>query len=113
MFDPVAFHRLATQLVTRNPSEAASRTAASRAYYASFLTAREHTRQDAIRGPEVHHRVVVELHRMKRGDLATRLQALRAVRNEADYETTQTFTAGRARNAVHMAGLILTGFERV
>jgi uncharacterized protein (UPF0332 family) len=112
MFNPLGFYRLAVKLVKSRPPQAEGRTATSRAYYACFLTARAYTGQDAARGPEVHRRVIIELHRMNRSDLATRLQALRGIRNEADYNTARAFTATEAHEAIDGAATIVKVMRR-
>ena len=83
MFDPINFFHLAQQLVKGN--EASVRTSISRAYYASFLTARDKLRLK-LKIPEVHREVVKSLYR-KSPVAANSLHRLRRLRNTSDYDT--------------------------
>jgi uncharacterized protein (UPF0332 family) len=104
VFDPVRFFLLARKLATGD--ESALRTSVSRAYYASFLVARERLGLSHERIPDVHYRVIVELHRRSHL-VATQLHRLRQMRNRADYDLNLSIGGRDAQEALALAEGIL------
>ena len=101
MFNPDEFWTLAVSLMEQaDPSEAQCRTAAGRAYYAFFLTVRERLRMSDISTGEVHGRVLSELRRRGRLNMAMALGSLRRLRDTADYSIAAVFTADMVRQAM-------------
>lgn len=94
MFNPDDFWQFAVSLLAQQDApEGHCRTAASRAYYAFFLTIRDrlagfHLRHDA----SDHGRVLEELRRRNRSALAAALRDLRQLRDLADYDTANPVT---------------------
>ena len=103
MFDPSDFLDLSIELGRNN--EARIRTAVGRAYYASFLTARN---AFAIgeKTPEVHRMVLRMLYR-KNPVIANKLHYLRRQRNSADYDTELVMRADDADKAVKLSEEIM------
>ncbi|MDI6916846.1 MAG: hypothetical protein QMC80_03525 [Thermoplasmatales archaeon] len=83
MFDPINFFHLAQQLIKGD--EASVRTSISKAYYASFLIARDKLGLK-LKIPEVHREVIKLLYR-KTPISANSLHKLRRLRNISDYDT--------------------------
>jgi len=103
MFNPSDFLDLARELGRNN--EARIRTAVGRAYYASFLTARNAFAIDE-KTPEVHRMVLSMLYR-KNPVVANKLHYLRRQRNIADYDTELVMGADAADKVVRLAGEIM------
>lgn len=88
-FDPLEFYRLADHLL-QSPSEAAYRTAISRAYYAVFLTiantpAIQRVMPAASYGEGSHIDVIHAVRRLHKYTIAVRLGELKELRGLADY----------------------------
>jgi uncharacterized protein (UPF0332 family) len=103
MFDPSDFLDLAMELEKNN--EAKIRTVIGRAYYASFLTARN-TMSIGEKTPELHKMVLSFLYR-KNPVIANKLHYLRRQRNIADYDTELVIEADGADKAVKLAEEII------
>ena len=101
MFDPSDFLDLAKELGRKN--EAHIRTA--RAYYASFLIARNAFLIEEKK-PDVHRMVLNMLYR-KNPVIANKLHYLRRQRNIADYDTELVMGADEADKAVKLAREIM------
>lgn len=105
MFNPREFLNLAGELILLSDGEGKIRTAIGRAYYASFLIAR-----DAIgineKMPEVHRRVVSVLYG-RNPVIANKLHLLRRQRNFADYDTGITLSANDAETAIGLAEAVI------
>lgn len=104
MFDPIHFFSLARKLATGD--EASVRTSVSRAYYSSFLVAREKLGLSRERVPDVHQRVVEELH-ARDHSTANRLHQLRRMRNRADYDLGIPVKPEDAQEALRLATRVL------
>ncbi|MBI4339114.1 MAG: hypothetical protein HY680_04080 [Chloroflexi bacterium] len=101
MFDPDDFWQLVQALVaTPTPSEAASRTAASRAYYALYLTVRERLGLPTAGEAADHGRVLAELRNRGRWRLAQAMGSLRRLRNQADYDLDTSITRSIVADAI-------------
>jgi uncharacterized protein (UPF0332 family) len=103
MFDPSDFLDLAIELGSND--EARIRTAVGRAYYASFLTARnafaiEEKKTDV-------HRMVLNMLYRKNPLIANKLHYLRRQRNIADYDTCLVMGSDDADKAVKIAAEII------
>ncbi|MBI2170481.1 MAG: hypothetical protein HYU30_00445 [Chloroflexi bacterium] len=87
MFNPDDFWQLAVSLLGQESvPESHCRTAASRAYYAFFLTVRDQMPSfQPQHNAADHGRVMAELRRRNRGALAEALRRLRTMRETADY----------------------------
>lgn len=103
MFNPSDFLDLAMELEKND--EARIRTAIGRAYYASFLTARN-TMSVGEKTPEVHKMVLSIMYR-KNPVIANKLHYLRRQRNIADYDTELVIEANDAEKAVKLAEEII------
>jgi uncharacterized protein (UPF0332 family) len=103
MLDPSDFLELATELGTND--EARIRTAVGRAYYASFLTARNAFAIEEKK-PDVHRMVLNVLYR-NNPLIANKLHYLRRQRNIADYDTGLVMGAVDADKAVKIAAEII------
>ena len=108
MFDPANFLPLARKLA--GGDEASARTSVGRAYYASFLIAREKLDLSGLRIPEVHQRVIEELH-IRNHLIANNLHQLRRMRNNSDYNLHTCINASDARRALMLAERILEWFS--
>ncbi|MBI1847105.1 MAG: hypothetical protein HY294_04000 [Candidatus Rokubacteria bacterium] len=108
-FDWSDFLLLARDIVARSssPSEAACRTAASRAYYAAFHVIREtvETRTGQQLGQVNVHRELLRCLReqLARDDLAVLLERLLRRRGHADYNGERPFAVGTAVAALELA----------
>lgn len=113
--NPTDFLDLADQLATRD-TEAAFRTAVSRAYYGAFHTAAALIREMGVTlpaGPESHQKVRFCL--MESGEppglqAGDSLQILRQDRNQADYDLdgSTTFSAKTAQQRIRRARAVQT-----
>jgi hypothetical protein len=87
-FDPEDFHKLAVLLAQNQPSEAAIRTAISRAYYACHLLGRQRLMrlgwEPKGKGDD-HGGVIRELKSRRTRPLGDQLDLLREHREHADY----------------------------
>jgi uncharacterized protein (UPF0332 family) len=104
MFDPFDFLDLAKELGVNN--EAKIRTAVGRAYYASFLIARN---AFAIKEktPQVHRMILSRLY-IRNPVVANKLHYLRRQRNIAYYDTELVMGPDDADKAVKLAGVIMS-----
>ncbi len=89
MFSGDLFLEFARQCARTRGSEAADRSAISRAYYAVFWTARDYC-QSVLRvsvstGPGAHAEIVRAIRAERGRDFADRIHELRRIRNDADY----------------------------
>jgi uncharacterized protein (UPF0332 family) len=105
MFNPIEFIVLARELLLPGDEEGRIRTAMGRAYYASFLIAR-----DAVgineKTSDVHRRVVSVLYR-RNPVIANKLHLLRRQRNFADYDTRITLGIDDAKRAIMLAEAVI------
>ena len=90
MFDLLEFYRFANQLV-QSPSEAAYRTAISRAYYAVFLTISNLPAVQRVMPPASyregsHIDVIRAIRRLHKDSIAEYLSNLKQLRTLADYD---------------------------
>lgn len=92
--------------------EAQVRTAIGRAYYASFLLARDRLGIGGG-GGKVHKAVVSRLHSKRRHKMARHLKELRNLRNKADYNVTITLSQAEAGRALGLAEAFIQGFRPV
>lgn len=109
MFDPVGFFQLAEDLHgSQTSNEAHIRSAISRAYYASFLCARNAA---GITGTssDTHQKVSEHYLKNKKAKLANQLKSLRIKRNDADYDTSKTLQRRDSGEALRLAREILEG----
>jgi uncharacterized protein (UPF0332 family) len=102
------FCRLGRSLVgDASPSEAACRTAVSRAYYGAFLSARD-AAAIGTTGAEVHRRTasyyIVFARKPGIGNLLNRL---RRARNISDYDLTAVVSSASARHSLEQAERLL------
>jgi uncharacterized protein (UPF0332 family) len=107
MFDPLRFLSLARELSSGD--EARLRTSVSRAYYSSFLVARERLGLTRERVPEVHRTVIEELGARNR-PAGVRLHRLRRMRNIADYDLSTRIESEDAAMALELAERIIDWF---
>jgi len=107
VFSPFDFLNLAKDLI--NDNEAKIRTAISRAYYSSFLIARD-TFSLSEKTPKVHRKVVSILY-SRNPIVANQLHLLRRKRNFADYDTKVVLSRNDAENAIKLAEDIITGLR--
>ena len=99
MFDPIDFLHLAKRLM---PGDKASvRKSVSRAYYASFLMARDKIGLD-LRVPAVHKKVTEEMYH-RAPSIGHNLHLLRRTRNLADYDTKAILSSTDAKQALELA----------
>jgi uncharacterized protein (UPF0332 family) len=103
MFNPVDFLDIAQKL--EKNSEARIRTSVGRAYYASFLTARNALAINE-KTPQVHRKVLDMLY-SKNPVIANKLHYLRRLRNLADYDTELAMGVKDAEKAVGFAEEII------
>lgn len=103
MFNPSDFLDVARKLEKNN--EASIRTSVGRAYYASFLTARNVLFIDE-KTPQVHRKVLGMLYN-KNPVIANKLHYLRRQRNLADYNTELTMGEKDAERAIKFAEEII------
>jgi uncharacterized protein (UPF0332 family) len=115
MFNPDEYWQLAKALIEQDAgAEAHHRTAASRAYYALFLTLRERLSGFEVRhNASDHGRVVVELRRRNRGPLADALASLRGLREAADYDLNVTVTMSQVTNVIRLAEIHYDNAKRL
>lgn len=113
MLDWGEYLQLAKTLLTadREPREAASRAAASRAYYAALHKSRarvEHVAGETIGGERVHATVINGLKsRAETLETGLMLDRLRGLRAHADYNEQRPFLVGHAEIAVRVAEEVL------
>ena len=103
MFDPINFFHLAQQLIKGD--EASVRTSISRAYYASFLIARDELGLK-LKIPEVHREVIKRLYRRSTA-AANSLHRLRRLRNISDYDTKIKVKTDDGETALKLADNIM------
>lgn len=107
MFDPVDFLHLAKKLISGD--EASLRTAVSRAYYASFLLARDRLGL-SLRAPEVHRKVIKRMYDRK-PSIGNTLHLLRHNRNSADYDTKVPLSYADAQQAIELGERTVEGIN--
>lgn len=110
-FDPVSFYLLAGALhcskeLDSTLDEAKYRTSISKSYYAAFLKAREGssvtTRSESV------HKQVIDFYKGKRKEsLSNRLDSLRIMRGNADYDMDCKITGRESGNALSLSRKIL------
>lgn len=108
---------VAENLLAQADGDAGFRAAASRAYYAAFQHILAHPKLTGYQRSRTgeDHRLLIE-YLKKSSDPALKklgisyLPRLRAIRNEADYETSIHFTHEMADEALERATEIITGF---
>ena len=103
MFDPLDFFKLAKELA--GGDEASIRTSIGRAYYASFLIARDRLELE-LRIPEVHQRIVEILYK-KYPLAANNLHQLRRLRNLSDYDTKAVLKPTDSEKALELASVVI------
>lgn len=91
MFDPEDFRRLAANMLRHKCGAAESRTAISRAYYAAFLLARMFLEphfgfEKGAKAHEQVQRAFANCSTIALREIARKLDDLRDIRNEADYD---------------------------
>lgn len=95
--------------------EAKLRCAISRAYYAAFIKARNFLRErniSTIPRENAHHYVISQFRNSTDGGrriLGEKLQRLRTIRNQADYNDIVTGLAGKSQEALGLSRRILSG----
>lgn len=109
---PEAFHDLARRLA-RQQSEAARRTAVSRAYYGAFLYLRDLFSQDVVPPPgaRIHGWVQAAL-RSSDPEAALALQTLRQLRNASDYDIATPLAPDGVDEALEIAADLFSRFTR-
>ncbi len=103
MFNPYDFFDLARKLGKNN--EAGIRTSVGRAYYASFLIARNALSIDE-KNPQVHRKVLSMLY-SRNPVIANKLHYLRRLRNLADYDIELAMKVDDAEKAIKFAEEII------
>lgn len=111
MFNPLDFLTLADQL--KNGDEAHRRTSGSRSYYGCFLALRSKLNLENMVMPQVHERIIQNLHRQGLYELARALFQLRKLRNRCDYQTNITISQNDVDNALNLAYEIKGEIERI
>ena len=107
-FDPVEFFRFAHALI-QQPSldEASLRSCVSRAYYSAFLVARDRAKITNS-GQSVHDLTARHyVNRPQQAGIGNRLNALRTLRNQADYDLMKTCSRRDAQNSIAQARKVL------
>jgi len=111
MFDPLEFLRLAYDL-KKIQNEAELRTSIGRAYYATFLYAREWLRAKrwVIYDDYTDHKEVLKgLHKYKGRKVSDKMSSLHNdFRKEADYELRGRITRVNAEEAIRLANDIIS-----
>lgn len=110
-FDPIEFYRLAqTWNADPNAPEALSRSVASRAYYAAFLSARA----AASLGRSTHQEVINH-YKLLSGAvnraIGNGLYQLHELRKQADYDIAPPFPAPYAARALHVSKSVLKSLQ--
>ena len=108
-FDPREFLTLAEQLLTGTATEGAIRTAASRAYYAVHLRARQSLASRRLMTPThtgEDHMLVIATLRSRGGAEGDIIDSLRRLRIQSDYRIEQAITAVEASRAVGLAASV-------
>ena len=111
MFNPLDFLKVADQL--KGGDEAYCRTSGSRSYYGCFLALRGKLNLDNMAMPQVHERLIRNLHRQGLYELARALFQLRKLRNKCDYQTNITISQEDADNALNLAYEIKGEIKRI
>ena len=109
-FDPRSFFRVAQALSGPGQTEENLRTAISRAYYACFHVARlglERGGRWQAGQMNAHQAVISELRRRNRRHLAARLDALRQLREYADYALDRPVSDDHCHEAMRAAAELL------
>jgi hypothetical protein len=122
---PVAFLEFAVSCAAGSPSEAALRSAISRAYYAAWLQARAYLREQEIALIAVapggrrlggHEQVIETLALIDARDarrMRSRLNNLRRLRSRADYDLEDAVILTRSGNAITLAQAIIEWIDRL
>ena len=110
MFDPVDFLHLAEKLM-KERNEASIRTSISRAYYASFLIAKDKL-SIMLKPPDVHKEVIKQLYKLS-PIAGNSLHNLRRLRNTADYDIKTKVTANEGDTALKLAKLVILEMEKI
>jgi hypothetical protein len=108
-FDPHEFLTLAEQLLTGTATEGAVRTAASRAYYALHLKARQNLAAAKLMTPThtgEDHMLVITTLRSRGGPEGDIIDSLRRLRIRSDYRIDQAITATETGRAVSLAASV-------
>lgn len=109
-FDLEEVFEVAQHLMTRS-GEGNRRSAASRAYYAVFLVARDLARISS-RSADVHQRTQDHYADIGEQEIADGLRFLRTCRNDADYFTQRLFATSDAREVMKRSQLVRTALRR-
>lgn len=109
-FNPEEIFEVAQHLMTRS-GEGSGRSAASRAYYAAFLMARE-LAGIRVKTAEVHQRTEAHYERLGEDEIAEGLRDLRRRRNDADYRTERLFSRSDAVEAIKCSRLVRSALRR-
>ncbi len=114
-FNPLFFLEVARELANIE-REALARTSISRSYYAAFLLSREilssYGRQVKTGKPKDHELVITEFRKLGRRDIGDKLDSLRKMRNEADYELDKLITRRHALRALNLADEVVMKIQR-
>lgn len=109
-FNPVDYYYLASWLYGQreelNFGESPVRAVVSKAYYGAFLEARNKAGITS-KSPNVHQQVIDYYNQKNNSALANRLDSMRSNRNNADYDTSLTFTSREAGIALSHAKRVL------
>jgi len=116
-FDWREYLELAKELVGQAGSgystEAAERSAVSRAYYAAFCYARNYAETflgfQRVGGPEDHKNLREHFQQSRKTQLASRLNRLRKWRNDCDYEDQVSNMKWYVQNAIRLADRVIQG----
>lgn len=109
-FNPVDYYHLANWLYCQREKlhfgESPVRAVVSKAYYGVFLEARNKAGITS-KSPTVHQQVINYYNQKNKSALANRLDSMRSSRNDADYDTSLTFTSREAGIALAHAKKVL------
>jgi uncharacterized protein (UPF0332 family) len=107
LFDPSLFYRFAGDLYqAADATEVTFRTIVGRAYYAAFLAARNQALIQTS-GSNIHDQTITHYRNARRSAIASRLDDLRRIRNDCDYDCQKTVDRRMAGEALKTASKVL------